>query len=619
MTDAVLSLNAGFAAASHAQWRALVDKVLKGADFDRRLVTKTADGVAVRPLYVRGDAAPFTDAARAANKSDANWDIRQLHVDHDPVSANTAILDDLAGGVTSIALQIAAPGWFGLDYREAALERALAGVMLDVCPVSLTAGEYTPDAAGGLMALWRKAGLAPDACRGAFNYDPLGTLALTGALYHPLDKALAIAAELVRASEPYPHVTALLADGAIWHEGGATEGQEIALILASVVAYLRGCEAAGLAPDVAWSSIAVRVAVDADQFLGIAKIRALRLCLARVAEACGITNGTVPMTAITSQRMLTRRDPWVNMLRGTMACAAAAMGGADAITVLPFSWAAGRPDAFARRMARNTHLVLQEESALGRVQDPAGGSWYGETLTHDLAAAAWATFQDIARAGGLGQMLCDGHVQTMLAAAQAKRRSLVACGKLELTGTSAFPKLGSDGVTTEPWPAEKLSADLKGLHVAPLVCERLAEPFERLRDAADAAAAAGKPMRVFLATLGPLSLHGPRAQWMRNFLAAGGIEAVGDQPLLTSTEAGLAFADSGCTVACLTSADTVYGELGDATASLLKTAGAAAVFVAGRQKDDVMAGLQTAGVDEAIFAGADMIAALSGLQKRLAG
>ncbi len=616
MTDAAAALTTGFVPATHAHWRALVDKVLKGGDFDKRLVHTTADGMSIRPLYVKDDTGTIARVP-TATEARGRWDIRQLHVDCDATRINAAILEDLVGGVSSIALQIAAPGWFGLDYREAALERALAGVELDVCPVSLVAGEYTPDAAGGLMALWRKAAIEPSRCVGAFDYDPLGTLAATGALYHALDKTMAIAADLVRVAEPFPHVSALLADGAVWHDGGATEGQEIALILATVVAYVRGAEAAGLAPDVVWPSIAARVAVDTDQFVGMAKIRALRVCLARVAAACGIADGAMRVSAITSRRMTTRRDPWVNMLRGTMACAVASMGGADSITVLPFNWVVGRPDAFARRMARNTQLVLQEESALGRVADPAGGSWYVETLTHDLAAAAWATFQDLERGGGLGRMLLDGHVQTMLASARDTRRGLVARGKLELTGTSAFPKLGTDGVIADPWPSATPSTDLTGERVTPLVVERMAEPFEQLRDLADAAHAAGRPMRVFLATLGPLAVHGPRAQWMRNFLAAGGIEAVGDQPLPNSTDAGRAFADSGCRIACLVSSDAVYAELGEATASLLKTAGATAVFVAGRQSNDVGAGLKAAGVDDAIVAGGDMIAMLSHLQRLL--
>jgi methylmalonyl-CoA mutase len=613
MTDTITPFAADFPAASEAQWRGLVDKILKGSSFDKRLVTRTADGLAIKPLYTRAHAADVDGATRGHHRP--AWDIRQICAEAEPAAANAAILDDLKGGVTSTVLTIAAPGWSGLDYHEDALAQALDGVLLDVCPVGLWAGEYTPDAAGSLLAIWRKAGLKTEQCQGAFNYDPLGTLAYTGALYQPLDKALAVAANLVLTAQGHPYVTALKADGHIWHNAGATEAQELGLCLATAVAYLRACEAAAIPPTDALGKIAFIVAVDADQFLGIAKIRALRRCVARLAEACGAASANPHVAAITSYRMLTRRDPWVNMLRTTMACTAAALGGADAITVLPYSWAIGRPDAFARRTARNTHHVLQEESYLGRVQDPAGGSWYVEALTSDLAQAAWAVFQDLERRGGLGAALQSGHIQDLLAASATRRAEQVARGKIELTGTSAFPLLGSDGANIQPWPSDALSADLPGTRARPLVCARLSEPFERLRDLADAAGVAGPAPRVFLATLGPLADHAARAAWMRNLLASGGIEAVGCQPLLTSMAVGQAFADSGAAVVCLCAADAHYAELGEATAQLLKTAGAKAIYVAGKPKDEAL--LRSAGVDGFIFAGGDMIETLTQIQAHL--
>jgi methylmalonyl-CoA mutase len=616
-TTTILPLASEFPGASDAQWRMLVDKVLEGADFEKRLVTRTPDGLAIRPLYTRADAGLPMASARGPVSAPGSWDIRQVHGHADPAATNTAILADLAGGVTSIDLRIASPGCVGLDYHQPALERALADVLLDVCPVHLHAGEYSIDAAGSLMAVWRARGLDDSQCRGGFGYDPLSTLALTGSLYHPLPRALAAAAELLRSALPHRHVRALKADGGAWHAGGATEAQELALIFASVVAYLRAAEAAGIVPRDALPKIAVTVAVDADQFLGMAKLRAVRVGLARIAEVCGAAGAAAEMevSATTSWRMLTRRDPWVNLLRGTIACASAAMGGADAVTVLPFTWALGQPDDFARRVARNTQVVLQEESGLGRVRDPAGGSFYVERLTTDLAAAAWAEFQTIEGEGGLGHALQAGSVQQRLAAATAARRTAVARGKLELTGASAFPRLGDDGVRAEAWPAP-LPTDLPGERVTPLIPERLAEGFEQLRDRADRATAS-RPLRVFLATLGPLAVHGTRAQWLRNLLAAGGIDAVGTEPLLTSAAAGHAFAASGCTIACLASADGVYADLGEATVQALRGAGATGVFVAGRQPEPVAAALTTAGADGFAFAGMDQVAWLTDMQRRL--
>lgn len=622
------SLAHDFPTPSRDEWLALVSKVLKGADFDRRLVSRTADGLRIEPLY-RRENAPATSASlpgeaplvrgRSTAGARAGWDIRQGYAEPDPAAANAAILEDLAGGVTSIALTVEAPGQTGTSYEQAALSRALRGVMLDVCPVALKAGEYTPDAAGTLMAIWRGAGLAPGQWQGAFNYDPVANLARTGALYHPLGKVLEIAAGLARAALESPRLTALAADGTAWHNGGATEAQELAAVGATVVAVLKAGEKAGLAPAVLLPKMAVTLAVDDDQFLGIAKLRATRRIVWQIAEACGAgdTAASVPLVAETSWRMLAQRDPWVNMLRTTIACSAAAMGGADSITVLPFSTAIGRPDAFARRIARNTHHVLMEESSLGRVADPAGGSWYVEKLTSDLAAKAWTIFQSIEEKGGIGSALASGWWQREIAAAADARRKAIATARIELTGASAFPKLGGDGVTVEPWPAHVPSADLNGERVEPLVARRLAADYETLRDKADDfAKRTGKAPAVFLASLGPLAVHSARTTWIRNFLAAGGIEAIVSEGFTSSTAAGTAFSESGATVACLCSSDAVYEELAEATASLLKTAGAGRLYLAGRPKDQQEL-LIAAGVDEFIFAGCNAIDVLGGLQKAL--
>ena len=625
MSDTALAHD--FPAATEADWRRLVEKVLKGADFERRLMARTADGIAIAPLHVRDSTlvdpslpgrSPLTRGSRPAGERQG-WDIRQIYADDDGARVNAAILDDLAGGVSSLALVVAAPGSTGLSYEQGALGQALSGVHLDVCPVHLTAGEYSPDAAGSLMAVWRAAGVPEAQWKGGFGYDPLATLAATGALYHALPRTLESAAGLIATTVPLPQVTALRANGSLWHAGGATEAQELAAVLASLVAYLRAAEAAGIAPSVALPKVALTVAIDADQFLGIAKLRALRTLVWRVADACGAPDAAprISITAETSSRMLTRRDPWVNLLRSTIACAAAGMGGAEAITVLPYCWALGRPDAFARRIARNTHHVLLEESALGRVTDPAGGSWYVERLTTDLAAKAWEVFQTIEGKGGLGAALISGWWQDELARSAQARAKLIATGRLELTGTSAFPRLGDDGVTVEPWPDTVLSADLNGERVRALDLHRDAAPFEALRDRSDAFdARTGKPPTVFLASLGALAVHATRTTWTRNFLAAGGVHSISGDGVGNSTDAGQAFAQSGAKVACVCSSDEGYAELGEATASLLKTAGAERVYVAGRPKEQEEA-LRAAGVDEFIFAGVDAVATLTTLQEVL--
>ena len=416
-TSATLELAGDFAPANYDQWRQLVEKALKGGDFDKRLVARTADGLQVKPLYTRADAldgpqgavpgaAPFTRGT-ASRTEGLGWQIAQRVVEPDPSTANGVILEELEGGATGVVLQIAGPGQIGMRIGNVAdMAAALAGVHLDFAPIALAGGIDSLAAArhllGARAALKAKTGTA------AFrlNVDPIGTLARFGMTWGPLEAALADTVKLsgeARASGA-PHTTVLV-DATVPHEAGASEAQELAYLAAALVAYLRAFEAAGVTPADALPEIAFALSVDTDLFLTAAKIRAARTLIARIGEAASTSAGSMHITAVTSARMMAKRDPWTNMLRTTAASAGAAFGGADAVTVLPYTWALGVPDRFARRTARNTQLVLQEESALGRVVDPVGGSWYVEQLTAELAAKAWELFQDIESKGGVAGAL----------------------------------------------------------------------------------------------------------------------------------------------------------------------------------------------------------------------
>jgi methylmalonyl-CoA mutase len=618
MTDNLEPIGGDFKLASREAWLALVDKVLKGGSF-ARLVSKTADGLTIDPLTTRpGTADVLWSPVGRPPAAGHRWDIRQRQAEPDPRLSNAAILDDLEGGVTSLTLQIEAPGQSGLGYGAEPLAAALKGVPLKACSIALDGRENTMDAVGSLLEIWRENDIGESQRHAAFNYDPLGVLAKTGTLYYPADRACAIAAKFAADARAMPKVKALLVDGRPYHEAGASEAQELAAMLATLVAYLRACESEGFDAPAAFDKIAIALATDADLFLSIAKLRAARGLLARVAQACGAAEGACGMhlTAATSERMMARRDPWVNILRTTVACAGAAFGGADAITVLPFTWSLGKPDRFALRIARNTQLVLQEESALGRVRDPAHGAWFIEKLTTDLAQRAWVLFQAIEAAGGMAAALESGFLQDEIGKIAEARDNQVAHGLLALTGVSAFPLLAADGVSVEPHPTAPPIVR-GGTAVAALPPRRLAQPFERLRDAADAhLARAGRRPRVFLASLGDAAVHSARTTWMQNFLAAGGIETVASDDLHNSAQAGNAFANSGTTVACICSSDAIYADLGEATASVLKAAGAQQVLLAGRPKAQEDA-LRLAGVDTFVFAGCDAVITLSRLHEVL--
>ena len=333
----------------------------------------------------------------------------------------------------------------------------------------------------------------------------IGALAVgAGPPWH--ESAPAFAA-LVREAGAYRGPVAV-ADARVVHEAGGSEAQELAYALAVALAYLRAIEASGVAHDDARHLIYFRLAADADQFLTMAKLRALRLLWARIEEACGLDGRPIFIAVETAWRMMTRRDPAVNMLRATVAVVAAGLGGADAITVLPYTAAIGLPDAFARRIARNTQLILIEEANLAKVADPAAGSGGIEAITRALCSAAWTLFHEIEQAGGAAAALETGLIQPKVAAVRAARETAVARSEAPLTGTSAFPDI-MEARAAVLAPAPTLPLSRAGV----LASMRLAEPFEVLRDAADRVLQrSGARPKIFLANLGPparfISRHG---------------------------------------------------------------------------------------------------------------
>ncbi|MBD0691671.1 methylmalonyl-CoA mutase family protein [Streptomyces sp. CBMA123] len=607
-----LPLAAEFPAAHREQWQQLVEGVLRksgaqpedGAAAEQALTTALPDGLRARPLYTAENTSaepgypgfpPFVRGGRPQGSAVAGWDVRQRHADPDRRRANEAVLADLEHGVTSLWLEL---GGEGLPVT--ALPEALAGVYLDLASVALDAGPEFTAAAEQLFTLYAERAVSPDAAAGNLGADPLGLQARTGSAAETdvlLTEAAALAA---RCATAYPNVRALTVDALPYHEAGASPAQELGCALATGVAYLRALTAAGLPVDTALGQLEFRFAADADQFLTIAKFRAARRLWARVAEVSGASAEASAQRqhAVTSQVMMTARDPWVNMLRTTVACLAAGVGGADAVTVLPFDSALGRPDAFARRIARNTQSILLEESHLARVIDPAGGSWYVEQLGEELAQAAWAWFQEIERAGGQFAALSSGLVGERIAATWAERSGKLAKRREPVTGVSEFPHLDEQPLVREPAPAR---------HEGGLPRVRRAEAYEALRDRSDAhLAATGARPTLFLASIGTAAAHTGRTTFAANLFQAGGIATTAVEGVDPAAFAD-AFRSSGATVACLCSSDALYGEHAPSVAEALKAAGAQRVLLAGRPAE------APAGVDEFIYAGGDAIAVLTSL------
>ncbi|MEA2994723.1 MAG: methylmalonyl-CoA mutase [Alphaproteobacteria bacterium] len=605
-----LPLGAEFPAATRETWLKLVDGVLKGAPFDKKLISRTYDGLRIEPLYARA-AAAMPVIGRTPGTA---WTLMQ-RVDHpDPAAANTQALEDLENGTNGLTLVFAgsvSANGYGLDPAPATLARVLEGVALDSgITIDFNLSPPTRDAVRHFAGLVKSRGLAPASVDLRASINPIGGFAASGASPRPWAALAQDFAAMVRelAAQGFAGPFAV-ADGRIIHNAGGSEAQELAFAIASAVAYLRAFAASGMPFDAARGLIYFRLSADADQFLTMAKFRALRKLWARIEQACDIKPKAPYVAAETAWRMMTRRDPNVNMLRITMAVAAAGLGGADSVTALPHTAALGLPDAFARRIARNTQLILLEESNLAKVADPAAGSGAIEDITAGMCVAAWSLFQEIEAAGGAWAALESGLIQGKVAAVRAQRQQAVAQRKDALTGTSDFPDLHE----TQPAVldvakvvAPKESAVAVTTEALPRI--RLAEPFERLREASDRILAErGARPKVFLANLGRLSDFTARATFAKNFFEAGGIEAVTNDGFQSRDEMVAAFKASGAELACLCGSDETYAK--EAVAAAQALAGATHLYLTGRPRE-LESELKAAGVGTFIFAGCDVLATL---------
>jgi methylmalonyl-CoA mutase len=613
--DQDLRLAADFAPATEGEWRKLVDGVLKGAPYEK-LVGKTYDGIKIQPIYPRAKGSPLV-AGRAAA---APWQIMQ-RVDHpDAAKANAQILTDLENGATGIEIEFAdgagARGFGVADAAPDTLKRLFDGVMLDAgIAIALNPVVGRGNAGEALAALIEAQRIDPAKVDLRINYQALSTLAVRGGAPAPWPEMAPPFAKVVRGLIDRGFKRHLvLADGRAIHDAGGSEAQELAFALALAAAYLRMLEAGGIALDAGRDAISFRLSADADQFLTSAKFRALRLLWARVEQACGLAPKPVFIAAETAWRMLTQRDAYVNMLRATVAVFSAGLGGANAITVLPHTLALGLPDAFARRMARNTQLILLEESNLAKVADPAAGAGGIEALTRELCETAWAQFQEIEKSGGVFAALQQGLIQGKVAATRQARAASIAGRRDVLTGASEFPNLDEAKVAVEmPAPATRAAAGNAAVSFAALAPLRLAEPFERLRDRSDAQLeSSGKRPSVFLANLGSPADFTARATFARSFFEAGGIAAIEGQGFSSqgaSEALAAGFKASGAPLACLCSSDKIYASDAIAAAKALHDAGARYIYLAGRPGERE-AELRAAGVGGFVVAGGDALTVL---------
>lgn len=607
-----LTLAGDFPAPTVDQWHKEVLKVLnrgrpegKELTLDKamaRLEPTTVDGIKFEPMYTRQDAPehlgvpgvpPFTRGTTIRTGSIDAWDVRSLHEDPDAAVTRKAVLTDLERGVTSIWLRIGADAIAASD-----ISTVLADVMLDLAKVEVSSRDDQAGAAQALLDVVKASTVEADKISFNLGLDPIGFAALNGGT-----PDLSGMAEWVGKVKDFKQARPFVVDSTIYHNAGAGDVAELAWAIATGIEYVRALVEQGVSAADAFESINFRVSATHDQFLTIARLRALRTLWNRVGEVFEVPAAQrgARQEAVTSWRELTRDDPYVNILRGTISTFGAAVGGAEAITTLPFDAAIGLPNGdFTRRIARNTGIILSEESNIGRANDPAGGSFYVESLTTTLEQAAWGEVQAVEAAGGMAKALTDGHVVEVLDKVNAERAARLANRKQPITAVSEFPMMGARSVETKPFPA---AVERKGLP-----WHRDAEVFEALVDRS--AAAADKP-KVFLACLGTRRDFGAREGFSAPVWHIAGIETPQCEGGSTA-EIVEAFTKSGAQVVDLCSNAKTYAAQGLEVAKALKEAGAKAVYLSGAFKefgDDAAEAEQI--VDGRVFLGMNVVDTLS--------
>lgn len=525
MTDSIHAFTEGFLRADETAWRAEVDKSLKGAPFES-LVRTTLDGLVRGPLFTKQDRDhvdatgapghfPFVRGNTPERDRYLPWGIRQAVSHPDPKIANQQILEDLEGGASEIMLRLDPLGEAGCAIRTLdELKTTLDGVMLDLAPVHMAPSRMSPQFAALYIALLEQSGLDPNAIHGGLGLSPIGQKSFAGGGAAKLPDRLKRTSEVAEyAANTFPNLKTVFITASSPHEAGGSEAHEIAFACAGGASYMRAFIDHGLSPDQAANALEFSMAADADVHLTIAKMRAARRAWAKVAEAFGVSEPNRAMTlhVITSYRMLTTKDAYTNLIRNTCAGLGAAAGGADSVTIRPFTDAIGPGDPFARRLARNLQILLMEESHLGKVADPAGGSYLHETLAQRLAEAGWAVFQTIESRGGLFETVKTGWLQGEVAKVRASRHQRYQTGEETLIGVTKFanpddtlPQTETidyvpgelDGPVIEPQPfAGKLKAAKSGAHVRvleipeqewePVAPVRIGEAFEAQMDQED--------------------------------------------------------------------------------------------------------------------------------------
>lgn len=698
-----------FAAPTYDEWRKEAEITLKGAPFDKKLISKTYEGIDLQPIYLRADGdkvdhakslpgfAPFVRGGNVLGQHLKGWEISQEFAFSTPKEFNNAVRTDLERGLTAVNIvldkatrngddpdsaKVGEVGKGGLSIATLKdLQRALEGIDLTKVPLFIRTGASAMPFAALLFALAKQSKKSLADLRGCIEMDPIGVISHEGSLPQSYEEAYREMAILTKwASVHAPKLQTICVHARAWHEGGGNAVQELAFAIATGAEYLREMTKAGLDVNVVAPRIRFAITVGTQFFTEIAKLRAARILWADVVKAFGGNEDAqrLSLHVRTSSRNKTVYDPYVNMLRTTVEAFAGVLGGSDSLAVAPFDDVIRMPDDFSRRIARNTQIILQKESHLDHVIDPAGGSWYVETLTDKLAQAAWKLFQEVEAKGGIRAALEAGFPQQAVAAVAKERVKAAQTRKDTILGTNMYPNakekpleirlpdlaaihkkrsaelaefrtsseqsdltgvLDKLSQLLDSAPEQVLEASIAAIiagaslgevtrtirsrdvarpKVTPVCIFRTAESYEQLRASVEAKGAEGKRPKVFLAVMGPLKQFKARADFSAGFFNVGGFEVVYPKKgFATPDEAAKAAVESGAKVAVICSTDDTYPELVPAFVKALKAADAKQTAIVAGYPTEHIEAFKQAGVDEFIHIRANCYQILTDLLKKV--
>ncbi len=568
---------------------------LKGADYQKRLVWKTPEGIIALPYYRSEhlEVLPFNGYlpgeapyVRGTKVRSNDWDIRQDFLEEDLEKANVLARHAIEKGATAVGLntsRVSNPDDLG---------KLLAGIDLSKIAIHLGYAEDYPVLFGYLKAF-----AGDSVVRGSLNFDPLGHLFLKGQAGGTTATLLDPVAALIGASgRHFTGFGLITINGQRYHNAGASMVQELAFMLSQANEYLAGLTDRGLAIDLVAPLIHFRMAVGSNYFMEIAKIRAFRMLWSNVVAQYHPTKEESKKTAIHAESSMWNKsvyDPYVNLLRTSTEVMSAAIGGADSILLHPFDATYKSPDTFSLRLARNQQIVLKRESYFDKVVDPAAGSYYIENLTDSLAQAAWALFTETEEQGGFVSLVANGRLEADITASRERRDHDLAMRKQVMVGTNQYPN-AAERMLDKLQPIAQLS-ELETLRPT-----RGARSFEALRLAVEDYESKGfDTPKVFLLTYGNLAMRKARAGFSSNFFGIAGYQVQEGAGYTETTNALQAALESGAHVVVLCSSDEEYAELTGVVADIKKQSPATLVVVAGNPTA-LVEQLNEAGVDQYI-------------------